>query len=93
MPAAKATEGGTATQANFYPKHPFLTPAEEVRACLDTNIETGLSKAKAAEYRTKFGDNKLSGDSGVKWYTVLGKQLANAMILVSRSKIAFNYYA
>jgi len=86
MPAAKATDSGTTTQANFYTKHPFLTPAEEVRACLETNTETGLSKAKAAEYRTKFGDNKLTGDGGVKWYTVLGKQLANAMILVSSYK-------
>jgi len=69
-------------QAPSYPRHPFQCSIAEVTQHLTTDLDTGLTKSAAAEAQKVYGPNKLSGDGGVKWWTVLGKQLANAMILV-----------
>lgn len=65
-----------------YPSHPFLLPASQVYDLLGTNQETGLSKLKAQEAQKTYGPNKLEGEEGVQWYSVLIKQISNAMILV-----------
>lgn len=65
-----------------YPQHPFLLPVEQIKQCLNTNLETGLTRQAAEERKGRYGENKLSGEGGVKWYTVLGKQISNALILV-----------
>ena len=65
-----------------YPSHPFLLPASQVYDQLGTNYETGLSKLKAQEAQRAYGLNKLEGEGGVQWYSVLLKQISNAMILV-----------
>ncbi|KAF2842072.1 calcium-transporting ATPase [Patellaria atrata CBS 101060] len=72
----------TTTQGPEYEKHPFQLSVDHVKAFLGTDLESGLSDAQVKELRTKYGENKLTTDSGVKWYTVLGKQISNAMILV-----------
>lgn len=66
-----------------YRQHPFLLSVDELKQCLDTNLETGLTRQAAEERKARYGENKLSGEGGVKWYTVLGKQISNALILVS----------
>lgn len=66
-----------------YERHPFLLTIEDVLRVLETNIETGLTDGKVQELQAKYGANRLSGEGGVKWYTLLIKQISNAMILVS----------
>lgn len=79
MPSEK--KAGTGQQ---YEKHPFQLSIEELSKHLgDIHVETGLSPAQVQELRSKYGENKLEGQGGVKWYAVLFKQISNAMILVS----------
>lgn len=76
----KAKGSGAAQQ---YEKHPFQLSVEQLASVLNTNIEQGLSPAAAKDAQRKYGENMLSGQEGVKWYSVLLKQISNAMILVS----------
>lgn len=73
-------KGGRAEQN--YSKQPFLLSSEEIINHLQTNTVSGLSNARVQEYQEKYGPNRLEGDGGVSWYTILGKQISNAMILV-----------
>jgi Na+-exporting ATPase len=66
-----------------YPKHPFLLPIDETASQLNTNFETGLNDVKARELLQLYGENRLEGEGGVKWYSILAKQVSNAMVLVS----------
>lgn len=68
-----------------FEKHPFLMSIEETTQLLQTDIETGLSDTKVQELQQRYGPNRLEGEGGVKWYSILGKQISNAMILVSGS--------
>ncbi|KAL8850311.1 MAG: hypothetical protein Q9221_004726 [Calogaya cf. arnoldii] len=74
-----------------YPKHPFLLPSEELINQLQSNDETGISPTKAQEAQKTYGPNKLEGEGGVKWYSVLLKQVSNAMILVLVLAMALSY--
>ncbi|KAJ9628253.1 potassium/sodium eff [Knufia peltigerae] len=74
-----------------YPKQPFLLSVEEIVDHLQTRIESGLSTAQVEQYQDKYGPNKLSGEGGVAWYSILGKQISNAMILVLVLAMALSY--
>ncbi|KAI4089355.1 MAG: hypothetical protein LQ339_008561 [Xanthoria mediterranea] len=74
-----------------YPKHPFLLSSEHVITHLHSNDETGISPNKAQEAQKMYGPNKLEGEGGVKWYSVLLKQVSNAMILVLVLAMALSY--
>ncbi|KIW19646.1 potassium/sodium efflux P-type ATPase, fungal-type [Exophiala spinifera] len=74
-----------------YPKQPFLLSVDEVVDHLQTRIESGLANAQVQQYQDKYGPNKLSGDGGVSWYSILGKQISNAMILVLVLAMALSY--
>ncbi|OJD36706.1 potassium sodium efflux p-type fungal-type [Diplodia corticola] len=74
-----------------YPKHPFQLSVDQAREHLGVNIEQGLSAAEATSRRSKYGENKLMGEGGVKWYSVLLKQVSNAMILVLLLAMALSY--
>ncbi|KAL1958175.1 hypothetical protein VTO42DRAFT_5030 [Malbranchea cinnamomea] len=74
-----------------YDRHPFLLSVEEVTRLLDTNLETGLTDIKVQELQRKYGPNRLSGEGGVKWYTLLAKQISNAMILVLVLAMALSF--
>ena len=74
-----------------YQRHPFLLGLDEVYQQLGTNKDTGLSAPQAKEAQTKYGPNKLEGEGGVKWYSILGKQISNAMILVLVLAMALSY--
>jgi P-type Na+/K+ transporter len=65
-----------------YSKQPFLLSVDEVLDHRQTKIDSGLSSTQAKQYIDKYGENKLEGDGGVAWYSILGKQISNAMILV-----------
>lgn len=62
-----------------YSQHPFLLAPVELFG--NTDAETGLSALQAREAQ-KYGPNRLQGDGAVRWYSVLLKQVCNAMILV-----------
>lgn len=67
-----------------YDKHPFQLSIDQLVQHLGgINLEQGLTPAQVSELRSKYGENKLEGEGGVKWYAVLFKQISNAMILVS----------
>lgn len=68
--------------AQEYPHHPFVLPIDEIYRTLGTNGETGLAPIKVQETQGQYGPNKLDGEGGVQWYSVLLKQISNAMILV-----------
>ncbi|EFR03913.1 potassium/sodium efflux P-type ATPase [Nannizzia gypsea CBS 118893] len=74
-----------------YEQHPFLLSVDRLAQQLDTNIDTGLNDAKVSQLQEKYGPNRLSGEGGVKWYTLLGKQISNAMILVLVLAMALSY--
>lgn len=73
-------KGGTTQQ---YEHHPFQLSVEQLAAHFGgLNVEHGLLPAQVSDFRAKYGQNKLEGEGGVKWYSVLFKQISNAMILV-----------
>ncbi|KAK2788041.1 Na+ ATPase [Emmonsiellopsis sp. PD_33] len=85
----KDAKDGNAKQV--YERHPFLCSVDELASLLHTNNETGLSDAKIPELQGRYGPNRLEGEGGVKWYTLLGKQISNAMILVLVLAMALSY--
>lgn len=75
---------GKATRSDQnYTKQPFLLSVDEIKYEIETNLESGLSSSQVQQYQEKYGPNRLEGDGGVSWYSILGKQISNAMILVS----------
>ncbi|RMZ91475.1 hypothetical protein DV736_g1294, partial [Chaetothyriales sp. CBS 134916] len=81
---------GTTSDQN-YPRQPFLLSVDEIVSHLHTHLVSGLSSSQVKEYQEKYGENKLSGDGGVSWYSILGKQISNAMILVLVLAMALSY--
>jgi P-type Na+/K+ transporter len=70
-------------EALDYTEQPFLLSVDELVQYLETNQDAGLSNAQVQLYRQKYGENKLKGEGAVKWYSLLIKQISNAMVLVS----------
>jgi len=69
-------------KAQEYQTPPYKNSIDDLKRELETDPEVGLTKARANELKSQYGENKLSGEGGVKWYSVLLKQCSNAMILV-----------
>ncbi|KAK3991006.1 hypothetical protein QBC44DRAFT_237854 [Cladorrhinum sp. PSN332] len=65
-----------------FPKHPFLLDIPEVAQALGTDIDKGLTEAQVAQLQSKYPPNELDVGGTVAWYTILIRQLFNAMILV-----------
>ncbi|KAB2580820.1 putative potassium sodium efflux p-type atpase protein [Lasiodiplodia theobromae] len=74
-----------------YPKHPFQLSIDQLKEHLGVHPEQGLSASEATQKRSQYGENKLMGEGGVKWYSVLLKQVSNAMILVLLLAMALSY--
>ncbi|KAF9364594.1 Na+ ATPase [Mortierella sp. NVP85] len=65
------------------PETPFHTfTVDRVVEELKTSILEGLSSEEAAARLKTYGPNELEGNGGVKWYKVLLRQVANALVLV-----------
>ncbi|KAI4166140.1 MAG: hypothetical protein LQ342_000026 [Letrouitia transgressa] len=77
--------------AQEYPHHPFVLLIDEIYRILGTNSETGLVPIKVQGAQGQYGPNKLDGEGGVQWYSVLMKQISNAMILVLVLAMALSY--
>ncbi|KAF9165051.1 hypothetical protein DFQ26_000685 [Actinomortierella ambigua] len=68
---------------NVEPETPFHTfTVDQVADHYKTNTLEGLSSAEASERLKQYGLNELKGDGGVKWYKVLWRQVANALVVV-----------
>lgn len=65
---------------------PAFSSVDVLRDRLKTDLDNGLRPAAVENAQREYGPNKLEGEGTVKWYSVLFKQIINAMILVSRSK-------
>ncbi|KAI9814570.1 MAG: hypothetical protein M1827_003125 [Pycnora praestabilis] len=63
-------------------QHPFLLSIRHVAGHLGTNTETGLDAVNTQEAQRKYGLDKLHSKAGVKWNSVLLKQVSNVMILI-----------
>ncbi|OJD23654.1 potassium/sodium efflux P-type ATPase, fungal-type [Blastomyces percursus] len=74
-----------------YEKHPFLLSIDEVTQILNTNTETGLSDVNVVKLQEEYGPNRLHGEGAARWYTLLGKQISNAMILVLVLAMALSF--
>ncbi|GJJ74043.1 P-type Na+/K+ transporter [Entomortierella parvispora] len=68
---------------NVEPETPFHTfSVEQVAEHYSTNTLEGLSSAEAAARLKIYGSNELQGNGGVKWYKVLWRQVANALVVI-----------
>lgn len=66
----------------LYSRHPFLLSIDDILDHLGTSVESGLSQLKAQQSQHDYGPNKLKGEGNILWYSILAKQISNAMILV-----------
>lgn len=55
---------------------------EQVAEHYDTHIYEGLTSEEAAARLETHGPNELQGNGGVKWYKVLWRQVANALVVI-----------
>ncbi|KAJ4110629.1 potassium/sodium eff [Fusarium equiseti] len=74
-----------------YPKHPFLLTVEETAQVLGTSIDKGLTSQQVAEAQQKYPKNELDVGGTVPWYSILTKQLLNAMIIVLAFAMALSF--
>ncbi|KAI5304495.1 Na+ ATPase [Ascosphaera pollenicola] len=75
-----------------YEKHPFLLPVDKIAQDLGTHLDTGLQgDAKIQELQKQYRPNRLQGEGVAEWYTILMKQISNAMVLVLVLAMALSY--
>ncbi|KAJ0159671.1 Calcium-transporting ATPase 3 [Colletotrichum tanaceti] len=65
-----------------YPKHPFLLSVQETAQALGVDPDKGLSSQQVQQAQEKYPANEFEVGESVPWYTILSKQLFNAMVLV-----------
>ncbi|TQN68237.1 Calcium-transporting ATPase 3, partial [Colletotrichum shisoi] len=65
-----------------YPKHPFLLSVPETAQALGVDPDKGLSSQQVQQAQEKYPANEFEVGESVPWYTILSKQLFNAMVLV-----------
>lgn len=66
-----------------FPKHPFLLSVGETADALSTDVDKGLTSAQVTEMQEKYPKNELAVGGTIAWYSILTKQILNAMIIVS----------
>ncbi|OLN89013.1 Calcium-transporting ATPase 3-like protein 1 [Colletotrichum chlorophyti] len=65
-----------------FPKHPFLLSVEDTAKALGVDPDKGLSSQQVQEAHQKYPENEFEVGGSVAWYTILSKQVFNAMVLV-----------
>ena len=75
----------------LYPRHPFLLPIGRIVEQLGADKDTGLNRLKVQQSQHDYGPNKLEGEGVIQWYSILAKQISNAMILVRSQIFAYHY--
>ena len=79
-------------ESQTYERHPFVISINEICQLLNTNNETGLDDTKVQDAQSRYEPNKLGDQGGVEWYSVLLKQVSNAMILVRFSSLPIELF-
>ncbi|UNI15856.1 potassium/sodium eff [Purpureocillium takamizusanense] len=74
-----------------FPKHPFLLSIEETAQALHTDVDKGLTSAQVADLQQKYPKNELDVGEGIPWYSILTKQILNAMIIVLAFAMALSF--
>lgn len=69
-----------------YPKHPFLLTVEETVQALGTDVDKGLTTQQVQQAQEKYPKNELDVGGSIPWYSILTKQVLNAMIIVSYAR-------
>ncbi|KAH6635616.1 hypothetical protein B0J18DRAFT_419269 [Chaetomium sp. MPI-SDFR-AT-0129] len=74
-----------------FPRHPFLLSVDEVAQAAGTDVDKGLTSARAAELQQQYPRNELDVGGSIAWYTIFIRQLCNAMILVLFFAMALSF--
>lgn len=74
-----------------FPKHPFLLTVEETAQALGTNVDTGLTSEQVSALQAKYPKNELDVGGTIPWYSILAKQMLNAMIIVLVFAMALSF--
>lgn len=87
MPQEKGQGQSQAVDSLEYLSQPAHSlPFESVINELRTSSEDGLTSEGAKQNLDKYGENMLEGDKGVSLAEIFIRQIANAMMLVSKKK-------
>jgi len=70
-----------------YPRHPYLSPVQDVFKTLESDPDRGLSSAQVAQLQEKYPPNELDVGGAIPWYTIFLRQLFNAMIIVGQRPV------
>lgn len=65
-----------------FPKHPFLLTVKETEEALGTNVDKGLTSEQVPGLQSTYPKNELDIGDTIPWYSILAKQVFNAMIIV-----------
>ncbi|OAA35736.1 potassium/sodium efflux P-type ATPase [Beauveria brongniartii RCEF 3172] len=74
-----------------FPKHPFLLSVGETADALSTDVDKGLTSAQVAQATEKYAKNELDVGGTIAWYSILTKQILNAMIIVLVFAMALSF--
>ncbi|KAH7171320.1 hypothetical protein EDB81DRAFT_195792 [Dactylonectria macrodidyma] len=74
-----------------FPKHPFLLTIEETAQALGTDIDKGLTSIQVNELQQKYPKNELDVGGTIPWYSIMTKQILNAMIIVLVFAMALSF--
>ncbi|KAK3943276.1 hypothetical protein QBC46DRAFT_351651 [Diplogelasinospora grovesii] len=74
-----------------FERHPFLLSVQEVVDFLGTDTDKGLSTEQLQQLRQTYPPNELDVGGAVSWYTILIRQLCNAMIFVLIFAMALSF--
>ncbi|KAH7163408.1 hypothetical protein B0J13DRAFT_36453 [Dactylonectria estremocensis] len=74
-----------------FPKHPFLLSIEETAQALGTDIDKGLTSIQVNELQQKYPKNELDVGGTIPWYSIMTKQILNAMIIVLVFAMALSF--
>ncbi|KAJ6787024.1 hypothetical protein PWT90_09208 [Aphanocladium album] len=74
-----------------FSKHPFLLTVGETADALSTNVDKGLTSAQVAQLQQQHPKNELDIGGGIAWYSILTKQILNAMIIVLVFAMALSF--
>ncbi|PTB65690.1 cation transporting ATPase [Trichoderma citrinoviride] len=74
-----------------FPKHPFLLTVEETAQALGTNVDRGLTSEQVSALQARYPKNELDVGGTIPWYSILAKQMLNAMIIVLVFAMALSF--
>lgn len=74
-----------------FPKYPFLLSVDETAHALSTDIDKGLTSTQVADLQLRYPKNELDVGDGIPWYSILTKQILNAMIIVLAFAMALSF--